>query len=156
MLLIVVDSYSKWPEVPVMSSTPASKTVTVLREIFARNGIPRELVSENGPQFVSQEFDQFLSNNGIRHIKTSPYHPVSNEVAERVVQTVKKALRAGLREDVPLEQALATFLLQYRNTPQATTGMSPSMLFLNRSLRTRLDLLIPDIGAWVRRNQERK
>ena len=82
MLLIVVDSYSKWPEVPVMSSTSASKTVAVLREIFARNRIPRELVSDNGPKFVLQEFDQFLSNNGIRHIKTLPYHPASNGAAE--------------------------------------------------------------------------
>ena len=153
MLLVLVDSHSKWPEVCILTKTTANITIATLREIFARNGIPREFVSDNGPQFVSQEFHQFMTENGIRHIRTSPYHPASNGAAERFVQTVKKALSAGLKEGVPLEKTLATFLLQYRNTPHPTTGVAPSSLLLQRTLRTRLDLLRPDVGAKVRVQQ---
>ena len=156
MLLIATDTFSKWPEVTIMTNTSSSKTIAVLREMFSRNGIPRELVSDNGPQFISHEFQQFTSNNGIRHIRSSPYHPASNGAAERVVQTVKRALTAGEKDGLSMEQALAAFLLRYRNTPHATTGTAPSWLFLHRSLRTRLDLLRPDVGEHVRRNQEQQ
>lgn len=153
-ILIIVDSHSKWLEIYPMLSTSASKTIVVLREVFARYGLPKNIVSDNGPQFVAEEFQQFMRANGIRHIRTSPYHPASNGAAERVVQTVKKAIRAGHREGELIEATLARFLLQYRNTPHATTGVSPSSLFFGRALRTRLDLLKPDIGSRVHQRQE--
>ena len=59
MWLILVDAQSKWPEVIQMKSTTASKTVEVLRSLFSRFGIPHQLVSDNGPQFVSDEYKQF-------------------------------------------------------------------------------------------------
>ena len=60
MFLIVVDSYSKWLEVINMQSTTAARTIEELSNIFARNGIPHQLVSDNGPQFVSDEFRNFM------------------------------------------------------------------------------------------------
>ena len=78
MLLIVMDAHSEWPEVMVMDSTTSSKTITVLREMFARYGLPRQIVSDNGLQFTSNEFKEFLTSNGVKHITTSPYHPSSN------------------------------------------------------------------------------
>ena len=153
MLLVLIDSHSKWLEVCMLTKITANVTIATLREIFARNGIPREFVSDNGPQFVSQEFHHFMTDNGILHIRSSPYHPASNGAAERLVQTVKKALSTGIREGVTLDRTLATFLLQYHNTPHPTTGVAPSSLFLQRTLRTRLDLLLPDVGAKVRTHQ---
>ena len=93
-----------------MSSTTAGQTINVLRELFARFGIPQQLVSDNGPQFVSEEFKQFMSANGIKHIRSSPYHPASNGATERMVQTVKLALKADHKKGVPLEKSLANFL----------------------------------------------
>ena len=58
--LIIVDAYSKWPEVLPMSSTSASATVTQLRNVFATHGLPEYLVSDNGAQFTSEEFGRFL------------------------------------------------------------------------------------------------
>ena len=142
-MLVAVDAHSKWPEVIIVNRTTSAKTVAVLREMFARNGLPLQLVSDNGPQFCSEEFQQFMATNGIKHTRTAPYHPASNGQAERLVQSVKQSLRAALRVGVPLEQALASFLLRYRVTPHATTGVAPCTLFMNRTLRTRLDLLSP-------------
>ena len=107
-------------------------------------------MSDNRPQFAAEEF---MTENGVKHIRTSPYHPASNGAAERLVQTVKQALKAGYEPGIPLEQTLAAFLLRYRTTPHATTGVAPSTLFLNRSLRTRLDLLRPNVGTRVRQQQ---
>ena len=62
-----VDAHSKWPEVIIVNRTTSAKTVAVLGEKFARNGLPLQLqlVSDNGPQFCSEEFQQFMATNGI-------------------------------------------------------------------------------------------
>ena len=95
MFLLATDAHSKWPEIVLMSSTTTAKTIAVLRDMFARNGIPRQLVSDNRPQFISGEFRQFMAANGVKHIRSSPYHPATNGAAERLVQTMKKALKAS-------------------------------------------------------------
>ena len=75
MFLIVVDAYSKWSEVLEMPYTTTQTTVDLLHSTFVRWGIPQQVVSDNGPQFVLQEFDRFMSVNNIKHLKSSPYHP---------------------------------------------------------------------------------
>jgi hypothetical protein len=112
--------------------------------VFARFGLPDQLVSDNGPQFTSVEFAQFLKQNGIKHILNAPYHPSSNGLAERFVQTFKRAMRAGERDGLSLNHRLSEFLFSYRATPHATTDVSPGELFLQRRMRTRFDLLKPD------------
>ena len=76
---------------------------------------------------------------------SSPYHPASNGEAERFVQTFKQAMRASKGDPGSLSVKLARFLLTYRSTPNATTGVTPAELFLKRPLRTRLDLLRPSL-----------
>ena len=56
MYFVVVDAHSKWPEVFEMNNTSATKTITILRHLFSCYGLPNQLVSDNGPQFVSEEF----------------------------------------------------------------------------------------------------
>jgi len=90
MFLLVVDAKSKWIEVFPMSSTTASATIQALRFLFATHGLPVEVVSENSPQFVTQEIKEFLKSNGICHCLSSPYHPVSNGVVKRAVRTFKE------------------------------------------------------------------
>ena len=103
MFSLVIDAHSKWPEVTIMPSTTASKTISILRELFARFRIPQQLVSDNGLQFVSEEFKQFMSANEAKHIKNSPYHPALNGTAERMVRTLKLALKADHKKGVPLD-----------------------------------------------------
>ena len=144
MFLIIVDAHSKWPEVIQMPSTTAQQTISALSSVFSRYGLPDQLVSDNGPQFTSEEFAHFLKRNGIKQIRSAPYHPSSNGLAERFVQTFKRAMRAGEKDGLALPQRMSEFLFSYRATPHATTSASPAELFLQRKLRTRFDLLKPD------------
>ena len=153
MLLIVVDAHSKWPEAQSMSTTTATHTIKALREMFARYGIPQQLVSDNGPQFISEQFAEFMAVNGIKHIRTAPYHPSSNGAAERLVQTIKRGIRTGLKSGISVDQALQAVLLRLRTMPHSTTGVAPSMLMFGRNIRTRLDLLRPEVCARVREKQ---
>ncbi len=153
MFLIVVDAHSKWPEVVPMNSTTTGQTIKVLRTIFARTGLPEQIVSDNGPQFVSAEFQNFTKMNGITHIKSAPYHPATNGLAERFVQTFKQSMKAMKRENSDINKKLANFLLAYRNTVHSTTNETPAKLFLGRQLRNRLDLLKPDISKQVQDKQ---
>ena len=115
MLLIVVDSFSKWPEVVIVNSTTSEATVNALRTMFNRVGVPQTLVSDNAPQFKSQEFKDFLDRLGVLHKPTPPYHPSSNGLAERFVQTVKQGMKAMAAAGESLQIRLDKFLLAYRN-----------------------------------------
>ncbi|XP_041353242.1 uncharacterized protein K02A2.6-like isoform X1 [Gigantopelta aegis] len=152
MYLVVVDSHSKWPEVFIMKATTAEKTNEILRGLFCRYGLLLQIVSDNGPQFVSAEFKYFLEMNEVQHILSAPYHPATNGLAERFVQTFKHALRK-LKSADNLQQKLSAFLLTYRNTSHSTTSESPAMLLLGRRLCSRLDLLKPKLAVTVQKRQ---
>ena len=103
-------------------------------------GLPTRLVSDNGPQFASEEFAVFMKSNGVKHIRCAPYHPSSNRAAEHFVQAIKASRDSTLTHS----QRLYNFLLTYRITTHSTTNEAPCKLFMGRVLRTRWDLLKPD------------
>ena len=87
MYLIIVDAHSKWPEVVELSSTSAASTILHLLSLFARFGLPEQRVSDYGPPFNSEDFATFMKGNGIKHIRSSPYQPATNGLAEKFVPT---------------------------------------------------------------------
>ena len=80
--LLIIEAYSKWPQVIPMKLTAAEKTYDILRQIFARQRLPLTVVSFNGPPFTSAEFKNFLKTNGIRQITSQPYQPLTNGSAQ--------------------------------------------------------------------------
>ncbi|XP_030380032.1 uncharacterized protein K02A2.6-like [Scaptodrosophila lebanonensis] len=88
-LLVVIDSFSKWVEVYKTKEITSTFTINKLREIFCRYGLIDTLVSDNGRQFTSVEFQTFLKNNSVKHILTAPGHPSTNGQAENFVKTIK-------------------------------------------------------------------
>ncbi|KAL0151493.1 hypothetical protein M9458_053198 [Cirrhinus mrigala] len=119
--LVVIDVHSKWIEVLPTKPMTAEKTANLLRNLFTSYGLPKVLVSDNGPQFTAPEFEQFLKGNGVRHVLSPPYHLASNGAAERAVQTFKKAWTRLQSQSVSPSQQLARFLFTYRNTPHTVT-----------------------------------
>ena len=151
--LVVVDAYSKFPEVVKMTSTTSTATVNALRDIFSRHGLPEIMVSDNGPQFIASEFQQFCRKNGIMHRTSAAYKPSTNGQAERVVQILKSAIAQARVTKQDVNVVLARGLLVYRNTPHTTTGEAPSVLLMGRKLRTRLDLILPSVEEHVKKQQ---
>jgi hypothetical protein len=150
--LLVVDSHSKWMEVFPMSSTTAVDTVTVMRSLFARYGLANEVVTDNGPQFIAAEFKNFLAKNSVKHTLCPPYHPASNGLAERHVQTFKHMFKK-CESGTDIQHKVADVLFRYRNTPHSTTGSTPAELFLKRTPKTRLSLVKPNLQGKVEQRQ---
>nr|XP_050024575.2 uncharacterized protein K02A2.6-like [Dermacentor andersoni] len=140
MILVAIDSHSKWIEAIPVRHVTAQLTVTSLREIFSRLGIPRTIVTDNGTQFTSETFTKFLTGNNIKHFLTAPYHPQSNGLAERAVRTLKDGLKKVRSGD--LSERLAKLLFSYRRTP-LDDGRSPSQRLLGYQIRSRLDTCLP-------------
>ncbi|GFY21102.1 uncharacterized protein K02A2.6 [Trichonephila clavipes] len=94
-----------------MKVTTTKKTIECLRDSFARFGLPRVLVSDNGSQFTSYEFQRFMHKNGVRHKTSAPFKPSSNGQAERYVATLKQSLRAMHKYEDLLLPELKTKIL---------------------------------------------
>ena len=128
MFLIIQDMHSKWLDAHIMSTITSSKTIEVLHTVFATHGLPRKVVTDNGPSFVSDEFKSFLQGNGIHHVTSAPYHLSTNGLVERGVQTLKRGLKRTAGSSV--REKLSRFLFDYRITPHSTTGVALSELLM--------------------------
>ena len=100
---------SKFIEVTKLEFLRSGAVIEELKRQFGVHGIPAEVVSDNGPQFSSFEFQEFAKDYGFKHTTTSPHYPKANGEVERAVQTVKKLWRKN--DDKHLA------LLDYRTTP---------------------------------------
>ncbi|XP_059894695.1 uncharacterized protein K02A2.6-like [Gadus macrocephalus] len=155
MFLVAMGAYARWPEIVAMNTTTSSKTIEALRNLFAAYGLSKEVLTGNEPQFVSQEFESFLTINGVKHIKSPAYHPASNGLAERLVQNLKKSLAKNRAiGGMTLEHCVANFLIGYRNTPHTKTEKTPAELFLRRQVRTRLSLIKPEFSQRMQTESE--
>ena len=129
--LTVVDYFSRYVEVALLTKTDSASTITKLKSIFARHGVPETVISDNGPQYASAKFAEFARDYGFTHITSSPGFPQSNGAAERSVQTLKAMLR---KSEDPYKA-----LMCYRSTP-LHNGYSPAELLFGRRLRTHLPI----------------
>jgi hypothetical protein len=131
--LLVVDYFSKFPEVCLLSGKSAASVIVHFKSIFSRHGIPEEVICDNMP-FDSVEMRQFASQWNFVINTSSPHFPQSNGQAERCIQTVKLLLLKA--EESSADPYIA--LLQYRTTPLAGLDYSPAQLLYGRRLRTKL------------------
>ena len=131
--LLVTDYYNKYPIVRKLNSTTSAAVINHLKSIFTENGIPETLISDNSPQYSSQEFAAFCKQWGIDQVTSSPLYPQSNSFVEQSVQTVKNVRKA---EALGQDPYLA--LLTYRTTPVNSNLPSPSQLLNCRAYLSQL------------------
>jgi len=138
MFLIISDAYSKWVDIYPTKGCTSAETIEKLRHSIAIQGKPLTIVSDNGRCFTSGEFAEFCKKNSLRHVTSAPYHPSTNGLAERNVQTFKGALKKWKLNGETIETKVERYLYAYRNTPHSVTGVSPAELILKKKPRTAL------------------
>lgn len=142
MFVILIDAYSKWVFVRYMPNITTAMTIKILKEYFSLCGIPEKLVTDNGSSLCSTKMSEFLSKNGVFHIRTPPYNPSSNGAAENAVKTFKQFLKKCAK-NTDVDTNICNFVLSYNSTKHCATGVSPAELHLGRPLNTSLDRLVP-------------
>ncbi|KAE8281553.1 Retrovirus-related Pol polyprotein [Larimichthys crocea] len=91
--LLVIDYYSNFPEIALLSNTTASTVIGHVKSIFARHGIPKTVVSDNGPCYNCKEWQQFANHYGFSHVTSSPQHAQANGKSEKGVHIIKQILK---------------------------------------------------------------
>ena len=131
-ILGIVDQYSKWPELYVLKGGVSTEQITkALDELFARFGNAEKVISDNGPQFTSWKFSNFMEKKGIKHHLITPYYPQANSTVERFFRSLKKFVKTCSLGKVQLKSELNKFLRLFRNTPSRATGRTPASLILS-------------------------
>ena len=134
--LVVVDRYSGWPIVLRCREDSSEELVRQLRNLFCMYGVPEEMATDGASVYVSARTKAFLTLWGVRHRVASAYHPHSNLRAETCVKSMKRLIANNTGHGGSLDtDAMAAALLQYRNTPDRDTGLSPAQVLYARQLR---------------------
>lgn len=137
-IFVLVDYYSRYIEIEVMKSTSSEKITESLMRMFSTHGLPVTLRTDNGPQFVSAHFKEFMEENGIKHQRNTPLWPQANGEVECQNKFLMKRIRIAHAEGQNWKLELQKYLLMYRSTPHSTTGISPAELLFGRKIRTKL------------------
>uniref|UniRef100_A0A2N9HAT4 Uncharacterized protein n=1 Tax=Fagus sylvatica TaxID=28930 RepID=A0A2N9HAT4_FAGSY len=146
-LIVATDYFTKWVEAePLVHITDADSKRFVWKNIIARFGIPRVLVSDNGSQFTSGPFREFCEQYGIRNHFSTPAYPQANGQAESSNKTlldgIKKRLENAKGRWV---EELPSILWTYRTTPRCSTGETPFSLTYGVEAVIPLEIGLPTI-----------
>ena len=150
--VVFVDYLSKWPEVFATPDQTAPTIPKLLVEgIISRHGVPRQLLSDRGPAFLSKLLLAVCNCMGIKKVTTSAYHPQSDGLVERFNRTLTdmlaKSVAPGTRE---WDDRLPYVLFAYRAALQASTGESPFVLLYGRDpqLPTEVLWMVQTTMSW--------
>ena len=127
--LVLVDAFSGWFEFDPLTDISSKSIINILKRHFATHGIPQSLISDNGRQFVSEEFRMFAEKYNFQLVTSSPNYPQSNGLAERAVRSAKHLLEKTKRDnsDIYLN------LINIRNMPRKEG--SQAQLLMSRTTR---------------------
>ncbi len=144
-LLVIVDYFTRWIEVfPMRVTTSIEIAEVLINQVFTRYGLPRYILSDNGPQFVSNLFDEFCRLMAIKRKFTANYHPQTN-MTERVNRTLKPLIAIFAQEHPhSWDKEIQKLALAIRTSVNETTGEIPAFLMFGRDPIIPLDLIIGD------------
>ena len=137
-LHVVINQYSKYPEVDIVSATSFSKLEPYLDRIMETHGIREQLTTDNGSPYFSDEMAQYAKRMGFKHHPVTPKDPQSNGFAESFVKLLCKLVHTAIAEGKDPKRELHNYLLQYRATPHTTLGKSPAEVLFGKKIQTKL------------------
>lgn len=141
-ILTIVDYGTRYPEAFPLRTTTSQDIIEAMVELFARLGIPDEILTDRGSNFVSELTQGFHRMMGIHSIRTSAYHPQTDGMVERFNGTLKAGVRRFLADHGgEWNKTLPFLLFAYRETPHTATGFSPFELMFGRTPKGPLDIL---------------
>lgn len=139
-IITATDAFSKWVFAKPSQRVRTDETIEFIEnEIFVIHGKPKRIITDQGTQFTSKEFQEFITKAGIEHRMTTSYHPQTNGIDERVNGTVIKILRYYTKENqIDWDDHLKWTLYLYNNTVHNSTGYSPYQVLFSRDSRSPL------------------
>jgi len=126
--LVAVCAYSKYPFFMLTKRLTADAVIEVLKKLFKQVGVPHEIVSDNGPAFKSNDYNNFLKSLNVKRILITPEWPRGNGLAERMMKNINRVIRCSLVAKKPWKKALEIYLNNYRATPHSSTKFTPNQL----------------------------
>ncbi|KAG8186602.1 hypothetical protein JTE90_019924 [Oedothorax gibbosus] len=132
--IVIADSYSGFYDFQKLQHPTTRDCIEVLKRWFSVHGVPEVFESDNGSQYASKMFNEFLESWGIQKSRSSPYHPQSNGLAERAVEASKVLLKRCQKDN----SDIALALLNVRNTPREAGLMSINQRLMSRTTRSLL------------------
>ena len=145
-ILPCLDQATKWPEAIPLKSIMARSIAREMLNLFARTGIPREILTDQGTQFVGSLVTKLCKELGVDQIHTTPYRPESNGLIERMHKTLGSVLRKCASEGKDWVVQLPFVMFALRAAPNRDTLFSPYELLYGRAMRSPLDLMFE---GWV-------
>ena len=150
---VPADRLSGWTEQSRIKATDGSSgskgLCNALRSLFATLGVPVEVSSYGGPEFIARETGDFFQRWGVHHRLSSAYFPSSNGRAELAVKSTKRLLMENVGPDGSLNtDKIVRALLTQRNTPDPTSRLSPAQILFGRPLRDTLPYIKKNVVSF--------
>ncbi len=142
-VLVVLDAYSRYPEIEIVKTINTATITFALERIFATHGIPEEIKTDNGTPFQGKEFAEFLKEKGFFHRRVTPLWPEANGQVENFMKNIGKVAKTAHISGKNWRKELYVFLSNYRAAPHISTKKPPYELLMNRRVRTKIPERIP-------------
>lgn len=142
-ILTLVDHFSKWAEaIPISNHTAPTVAKALMTHVFTRYGVPRQLLTDRGPEFEGVLFTELMQHMGIDKLRTTAYRASTNGAVERFHRTLNSMIGKVVSETQrDWDEHLPAVLAAYRASPHSSTGFSPNRLFLGRETQMPIDIV---------------